>query len=87
MVLSNQDSGSYADVLLQDVKVLATGQIANERQEHPTVVQTVTVEVSTEQAQKLILAEKVGTLSRAEASRQSGSRGRPAHKLGGSWRP
>jgi pilus assembly protein CpaB len=56
-------SGPYADVLLQDVKVLATGQVANERQEHPTVVQTVTVEVSTEQAQKVILAESVGTLS------------------------
>ena len=59
----NDPSGSYADVLLQDVKVLATGQIANERQELPTVVQTVTVEVSTEQAQKLILAESVGSLS------------------------
>jgi pilus assembly protein CpaB len=59
----NEPSGPSADVLLQDVKVLATGQIANERQEHPTVVQTVTVEVSTEQAQKLILAESVGTLS------------------------
>ncbi|MGH6830514.1 MAG: Flp pilus assembly protein CpaB, partial [Methylocella sp.] len=59
----NETSGFHADVLLQDVKVLATGQIANDRQEHPTVVQTVTVEVSTEHAQKLILAERVGTLS------------------------
>jgi pilus assembly protein CpaB len=59
----NDSSISYADVLLQDLRVLATGQVANERQEHPTVVQTVTVEVSTEQAQKLILAERVGTLS------------------------
>jgi len=59
----DEPRSSYADVLLQDVKVLATGQIANDRQEHPTVVQTVTVEASTEQAQKLILAEKVGTLS------------------------
>jgi len=59
----NERSSSYTDVLLQDVKVLATGQIANERQEHPTVVNTVTVQVSTEQAQKLILAESVGTLS------------------------
>jgi pilus assembly protein CpaB len=59
----NEPNSSYADVLLQGVKVLATGQIANDRQEHPTVVQTVTVEVSTEQAQKLILAERVGTLS------------------------
>jgi pilus assembly protein CpaB len=59
----NQTRSIHADVLLQGVKVLATGQIANDRQEHPTVVQTVTVEVSTEQAQKLILAESVGTLS------------------------
>jgi Flp pilus assembly protein CpaB len=59
----NEPDSFHTDVLLQDVKVLATGQIANERQEHPTAVQTVTVEVSTEQAQKLILAERVGTLS------------------------
>lgn len=56
-------SSLHTDVLLQGVKVLATGQIANDRQDHPTVVQTVTVEVSTEQAQRLILAESVGTLS------------------------
>jgi pilus assembly protein CpaB len=59
----DKPSRSHADVLLQGVKVLATGQIANDRQDHPTVVATVTVEVSTEQAQKLILAESVGTLS------------------------
>lgn len=59
----NEPSSSHADVLLQDVKVLATGQIANDRQQHPTVVKTVTVEVSIEQAQKLILADSVGTLS------------------------
>jgi pilus assembly protein CpaB len=68
VILTTSDSKDkpsrfHADVLLQGVKVLATGQIANDRQEHPTVVQTVTVEVSTEQAQKLILAENVGTLS------------------------
>jgi pilus assembly protein CpaB len=44
----NEPGSAHADVLLQDVKVLATGQIANDRQEHPTVVQTVTVEVLTE---------------------------------------
>ncbi len=59
----NEPGSFHADVLLQGVKVLATGQIANDRQDHPTVVQTVTVEVSTEQAQKLILAERIGTLS------------------------
>jgi pilus assembly protein CpaB len=59
----NESGGSYADVLLQDVKVLAIGQLSKERQEHPTVVKTVTVEVSSEQAQKLVLAGGVGTLS------------------------
>jgi pilus assembly protein CpaB len=59
----NELGRSYADVLLQDVKVLAIGQIAKERQEHATVVKTVTVEVSAEQAQKLVLAGGVGTLS------------------------
>jgi pilus assembly protein CpaB len=59
----DKPSTFHTDVLLQGVKVLATGQIANDRQDHPTVVATVTVEVSTEQAQKLILAESVGTLS------------------------
>jgi pilus assembly protein CpaB len=50
----DKPSRSHADVLLQGVKVLATGQIANDREDHPTVVPTVTVEV---------LAERVGTLS------------------------
>jgi pilus assembly protein CpaB len=59
----NEPSSSYADVLLQDVKVLAIGQLSKERQEHATVVKTVTVEVSSEQAQKLVLAGGVGTLS------------------------
>ncbi|MGQ0444334.1 MAG: Flp pilus assembly protein CpaB [Beijerinckiaceae bacterium] len=59
----DKPSSSRADVLLQGIKVLATGQNANDRQDKQTVVATVTVEVSTEQAQKLILAESVGTLS------------------------
>jgi pilus assembly protein CpaB len=59
----SRDKPSCSHALLLGVKVLATGQIANDRQDHPTVVPTVTVEVSTEQAQKLILAESVGTLS------------------------
>jgi pilus assembly protein CpaB len=67
----NEPNSSFADVLLQDVKVLAIGQLYKERQEHATVVKTVTVEVSTEQAQKLVLAQGVGTLSLV--LRQAGS--------------
>jgi pilus assembly protein CpaB len=54
---------SWADVLLQNVKVLAADQSADERVEKPSVVKAVTVEVSTAQAQKLTLASTLGTLS------------------------
>ena len=67
VVMSRLDNGdktdSYADVLLQDVKVLAVDQLASESQDKPTVAKAVTVEVTTEQAQKLVLAAGVGNLS------------------------
>jgi pilus assembly protein CpaB len=56
---------SFADVLLQNVKVLAADQSADERSEKPSVVKAVTLEVSTAQAQKLTLASTVGSLSLA----------------------
>ncbi|WP_179300295.1 Flp pilus assembly protein CpaB [Pseudothioclava arenosa] len=58
-------SDAYVDVLLQGVKVLAIDQIADERKDNPSVVRTVTFEVSTEEAQKLTLAGTIGTLSLA----------------------
>jgi pilus assembly protein CpaB len=67
----NEPGSSFADVLLQNVKVLAIGQTSNERQDHATVVKTVTVEVTTQQAQKLVLAEGVGNL--ALVLRQAGA--------------
>lgn len=68
VVLIRKDTGSegnnsYADVLLQNVKVLGVDQFANESQEKASVAKAVTVEVTTEQAQKLVLAQGVGTLS------------------------
>ena len=53
------------DVLLQGVNVLAIDQLADERADKPSVVRTVTFEVSTQEAQKLILAGTIGTLSLA----------------------
>jgi pilus assembly protein CpaB len=54
---------NISDVLLQHVKVLAVDQLANERQETPTVAKAVTLEVDTGQAQKVLLATNVGKLS------------------------
>ena len=54
---------NVSDVLLQHVKVLAVDQLVNERQEGPTLAKAVTLEVDTDQAQKIILATNVGKLS------------------------
>ena len=57
--------GSFVDVLLQGVKVLAIDQTTDDRKDKPSVVRTVTFEVNTLEAQKLTLAANVGTLSLA----------------------
>ncbi len=53
------------DVLLQNLKVLAVDQVADNLKNQPVVAKAVTVEVSTEDAQKLTLASQVGSLSLA----------------------
>jgi pilus assembly protein CpaB len=56
---------NYTDILLQNVKILAIDQIADERHDKPTTGKTATVEVNTVDAQKLTLAQTVGSLSLA----------------------
>lgn len=53
------------DVILQNVVVLGIDQLADEDREKPRVARTATVEVTPEQAQKLALAQQVGSLSLA----------------------
>ncbi len=50
-------------VLLQDVRVLAIDQVADERLANPSVPKSVTLEVDTNAAQKLSLSASVGSLS------------------------
>lgn len=57
------DRQKYTDILLQNVKVLAIDQLAGERQEKAQVAKAVTLEVTREQGQKLILAGGAGSLS------------------------
>src|SRR5262249_20702340 len=54
---------NYSEILLQNLKVLAVDQLASERQEQPTIPKAVTLEVTPEQAQKILLATNVGRLS------------------------
>ncbi|RUW56891.1 Flp pilus assembly protein CpaB [Mesorhizobium sp. M8A.F.Ca.ET.021.01.1.1] len=56
---------SFVDVLLQSMKVLAIDQVADATKDSPTVVKSVTLEVSTKDAQKLTLAAGAGQLSLA----------------------
>jgi pilus assembly protein CpaB len=59
----NGQTQNTSDVLVQHVKVLAIDQVANERQEEVSVAKAVTLEVTTEQAQKILLATNIGKLS------------------------
>jgi pilus assembly protein CpaB len=70
LLRSQNDQGeteNSADVLLENVKVLAIDQLVNEpKQDQPavaTVAKAVTLQVSPQQAQKLLLAGNVGKLS------------------------
>jgi pilus assembly protein CpaB len=54
---------SYSEILLHYVKVLAIDQLTSERPEHPIVAKAVTIEVTPEQAQKILLATNIGRLS------------------------
>jgi len=51
------------EIVLQDARVLAVDQSADERADKPTIAKAVTLEVSTTSAQKLWLASSVGNLS------------------------
>jgi pilus assembly protein CpaB len=59
----SREARGFADILLQAVKVLAIDQLASEKTEKPTVARAVTLELSAQQAQKVILAQGVGRLS------------------------
>jgi len=64
LVTRQQEKGANSnDVVLQNVKVLAVDQIADERIDKPTLVKAVTLEVDTVAAQKLALAASVGNLA------------------------
>jgi pilus assembly protein CpaB len=53
----------FSDVILQSAKVLAIDQITGERTEQPTIAKAVTLEVTPEEAQKILLATNIGRLS------------------------
>ena len=60
---NNEGPQNFSEVILQHVKVLAIDQVAGERQEKPTIAKAVTVELTSEQSLKILLATNIGRLS------------------------
>jgi len=56
-------AAAFADVLLQNAKVLAIDQSAYERTDKPAIARAVTLELSVQDAQSVILAQAIGRLS------------------------
>lgn len=69
ILLTREVAGStesrVTDIILQNIMVLGIDQVSDQTRERPEVVRTVTVEATPEQAQKLALAQQVGTMSLA----------------------
>jgi pilus assembly protein CpaB len=64
VVMSRSDqNASTSDVVIQNARVLAIDQLADERADKPSVAKAVTLEVDVASGQKLALASTVGTLS------------------------
>jgi pilus assembly protein CpaB len=56
---------AFSDLIMQNLKVLAIDQANDDRSSKPTVSRTVTLEVATDQAQRLVVAQRVGALTLA----------------------
>jgi pilus assembly protein CpaB len=64
VVMSRSDQNAATnDVVIQNARVLAIDQLADERADKPSVAKAVTLEVDVASGQKLALASTVGTLS------------------------
>ena len=59
----DQHNKSYTEVLLQNVRVLAVDQLADEQAEKPSVAKSVTLEVDLAASQRLALAGSLGSLT------------------------
>jgi pilus assembly protein CpaB len=59
----NERANGTNDVVIQNARVLAVDQLADDAVDRPTVVKAVTLEVDTVSAQKIALAASLGNLS------------------------
>ncbi|GFO55336.1 hypothetical protein GMSM_23430 [Geomonas sp. Red276] len=60
--LPNNDKESVSKIILENVPILATGQITDQREGKPAVVPTVTLDLVPADAEKLVLSASKGSL-------------------------
>ena len=60
---NGNNEGSTTDIIIQNIRVLAINQIADEKKSDPVVGTVATLEVTTLDAQKIALAQSTGSLS------------------------
>ncbi|MCB1483558.1 MAG: Flp pilus assembly protein CpaB [Hyphomicrobiaceae bacterium] len=72
---------AYTDLLIERVRVLAIDQLSDLKMEAPKLGQTVTVEVSLVEAQKIALASTIGTLSLVLRSTANLDVSQDAHRM------
>lgn len=58
-----KDSEAVSDIVAQDLKVLGTDQQAHDDAAKPKVARSVTLEVDTQDAQRLVVAQSIGVLT------------------------
>lgn len=58
----NVPTGTISKIVLQNVPILATGQITEQKEGKPVVVPTVTLDLTPDDAEKLVLASHKGSL-------------------------
>ena len=78
-----ENDGSYTDLLLQNVRLLAVDQIIDQRNEKPLPVRTATLEVMPQDAKRVALAGSVGSISlmlRKAGEQSAGAMGRITSK-------
>jgi pilus assembly protein CpaB len=63
LLTRNEKNEPLNDVVIQNVRVLAIDQLADERSQTPSIVKAVTLEVDIADGQRVALASTVGTLS------------------------
>lgn len=63
--IGNERDNRVTDIILQNMTVLGIDQVSDDDREKPVLARTATVEASPEEAQKLALAQELGSLSLA----------------------